>query len=236
MESFQYSTEDELYLHKKKLIENDKLKSQSIYLVASTTVLLICLLVISILTVRDVWTCELDANDPNYSHLCKELRHSVNCKTTVAPPIKAEVLLRINNKVKASAVAFCGWDTAVSEIRICFIILSFLSVYFAWKALMISSKKQAEIFSYSALFFALLLIISAIFDFIQILDSKMNNYNLCNLIDEFKIEKNVDSEMMECSFNSFYWTIVFSMLSSILLLFSSSTVSDWAKTITKDNY
>jgi hypothetical protein len=235
MESFQYSTEDELYLHKKKLIENDKLKSQSTYLVAFSTICLICLLIISLLTVRDVWVCELDQNDPNYSHICKELRRSVNCKTTVAPPIKAEVLLRINNNVRASAEAFCGWDTAVSEIRICFIILSFLSIYFAWKALIKSSKKLAEIFSYSALFFALLLLISSLFDYIQIIDSKMNNYNLCNLVDEFKVEKNVDSEIMECSFTSFYWTIVFSLFSSVFLLLSSSYVYDWAKTISKDD-
>jgi len=34
--------------------------------------------------------------------------------------------------------------------------------------------------------------ISAFFDYLQILDSKVNNYNLCNLIDEFKVEKNID--------------------------------------------
>lgn len=34
--------------------------------------------------------------------------------------------------------------------------------------------------------------ISSLFDYIQILDSKVNNYNLCNLVDEFKVESNVD--------------------------------------------
>ena len=236
MENFQYSTEDELYLHKRKLIENSKLKNQSTYLIVASTVCLLILFFISISTVRDVWICELDQNDSNYSHICKELRRTVNCKTTVAPPIKAEVLLRINNKIRASAVAFCGWDTAVSEIRICFIILSFISIYFAWKALLKSSKKIAEIFSYSSLFFAILLLISSVFDYIQILDSKMNNYNLCNLVDEFKVEKNVDSEIMECSFNMFYYTIIFSLLSAIFLLISSQFISAWSKTISKDNY
>jgi hypothetical protein len=236
MENFQYSTEDEIYLHKKKLIENSKLKNQSTYLIITCTVLLSVLFIISLGTVRDVWQCELDQNDSNYSHICKELRRTVNCKTTIAPPIRAEVLLKINNTVRASAVAFCGWDTAVSEIRICFIILCFLSIYFAWKALLKSSKKIAEIFSYSSLFFSILLLISSIFDYIQILDSKMNNYNLCNLMDEFKVEKNVESEVMECSFTHFYSTIIFSILSSIFLLISSSVVSAWAKTISKDDY
>jgi len=236
MENFQYSTEDELYLHKKQLIENSKLKSQATYLIIASTIFLSILLFISLGTIRDVWQCELDQSDPNYSHICKELRRTVNCKTTVAPPLKAEVLLRINNQIRASAVAFCGWDTAVSEIRICFIILSFIAIYFAWKALVTSSRKVAEIFSYSSLFFAILLLISSVFDYIQIMDSKMNNYNLCNLMDEFKVEKNVDSEVMECSFNHFYFTIILSLLSSIFLLISSQVISAWSKTISKDDF
>jgi len=236
MESFQYSTEDELYIHKKKLVENSKLRSQSVYWIISSFICLFILLCISLSTVRDVWDCELDQENQSQIHICKELRKAVNCKTTVAAPIRAEVMLKINNTIKASAVAFCGWDTAVSEIRVCFIMLSFLSVYYAWTALKISSKKMARIFSYSSLFFAILLVISSIFDYIQILDSKINNYNLCNLIDEFKVESNVDSERMDCSFNLFYYTILFSILSVVSLVISSHTVSAWSKTISKDNY
>jgi hypothetical protein len=33
--------------------------------------------------------------------------------------------------------------------------------------------------------------ITSLFDYIQIADSKVNNYNLCNLVDEFKVESNV---------------------------------------------
>jgi hypothetical protein len=236
MENFQYSTEDELYLHKKKLVENSRLRWQSIYWIIATTVFLFILLSISLFTIRDVWVCELDEENQNQIQICRELRKAVNCKTTVVAPIRAEVLLKINNRIKASAFAFCGWDTAVSEIRICFIMLSFLSVYYAWKALKKSSKKMASLFSYTSVFFAFLLIISSIFDYIQILDSKMNNYNLCNLIDEFKVESNVDSERMDCNFNLFYYTIVFSVFSVISLLFSSQTVSAWSKTISKDDY
>ena len=115
--------------------------------------------------------------------------------------------------------------------------LAFLSIYFAWKALAKSSKKTAEIFSYSSLVFATLLLISAVFDYLQIMDSKNNNYNLCNLIDEFKVEKNVDSEAMDCTYNIlFYSTIVFLYYLLFLLLVSSQIMSNWAKTISKDNY
>jgi hypothetical protein len=236
MENFQYTTEDEIYLHKKNLMENSKLKNQSSTLIVLTFISLSILFIISLVTIRDEWVCELDEDSKNQLHICKELRKAVNCKTTIAPPIKAEVLLRINNTIRASAYAFCGWDTAVSEIRICFIMLSFISIYIAWKALSKSSKKMSEIFSYTAVFFAILLIISSLFDYIQILDSKVNNYNLCNLKDEFKVESYVDSEVMDCTFNLFYSTIVFSLFSSIFLLISSQVMSAWAKTVSKDDY
>ena len=87
----------------------------------------------------------MDEENKNQSHICKELRRAVNCKTTIAPPIRAEVLLNINNTIKASAYAFCGWDTAVSEIRFCFIFLSFISIWYASKAINTSSKKLCEI-------------------------------------------------------------------------------------------
>jgi hypothetical protein len=106
---------------------------------------LVILLIISLFTIRDVWVCELDEENKNQSHICKELRRAVNCKTTIAPPIKAEVLLNINNSIRASAYAFCGWDTAVSEIRLCFIFLSFIALYYAAKALTTQSKKLCEI-------------------------------------------------------------------------------------------
>lgn len=98
----------------------------------------------SIITVRDTWVCELGEDNSEKHQICNTLRNAVNCKTTVAPPIRAEVILRINNKIKASAYAFCGWDTAVSEIRFCFIILSMLALYMANDALNKSSKKEAE--------------------------------------------------------------------------------------------
>jgi len=35
-------------------------------------------------------------------------------------------------------------------------------------------------------------LITSAFDFIQILDSRTNNYNLCNLTNEFKVAANID--------------------------------------------
>lgn len=111
----------------------------------------------SFTTIRDFWQCELDENNKDQNHICTELRRAVNCKTTIAPPIKAEVLLRINNRIKASAYVFCGWDPAVSEIRFCFIILCFISIYYAFKALSTLSKKTSEIVYINIYYLVLLL-------------------------------------------------------------------------------
>jgi hypothetical protein len=118
---------------------------------------LVLLLLISLYTIKDIWQCELDEENKNQSHICKELRRAVNCKTTIAPPIRAEVLLNINNTIKASAYAFCGWDTAVSEIRFCFIFLSFISIWYAWRAMNTSSKKLCEIVNINNISFLILL-------------------------------------------------------------------------------
>jgi len=124
---------------------NDKLRFQAKTFIILTFISLTILLIFSLLTIRDVWECELDENSKTQSNICSELRRSVSCKTTVAPPIRAEVILRINNTIKASAFAFCGWDTAVSEIRLCFIILNFMSIYFGIKAIYSCSKKNSDI-------------------------------------------------------------------------------------------
>lgn len=119
-----------------------------IYLTFSSLMLLT---IFSLITIRDTWVCEIEEENDEKLSICNTLRRAVNCKTTVAPPIKAEVLLRINNKIKASAYAFCGWDTAVSEIRFCFIILSFLSIYIARESINNSSKKEADIVIYNSI-------------------------------------------------------------------------------------
>lgn len=152
MEHFQYTNDEELNLSKKiyfeviwSLHKNEQLRSRVKYLLIASFISMFLVLISTLGTVRDYWICELDEHNRHNSVICKELRRAVNCKTTIAPPIRAEVILRINNTIKASALAFCGWDTAISEIRTCFCILSLIIVYFAWNAISTQSKKLAEI-------------------------------------------------------------------------------------------
>lgn len=236
MEEYQYSTEEEIFLHKKRLLENSTLKKYSKIYVLLSFISLSLLLFSSLFTIRDSWICSLDYFFNQYNSVCQELRKSVNCRTTLASPIKAEVFLRINNSKLISSVAFCGWDTAVSEIRICFLILSFVSIYIAIKAFNISSPQLCNIFSYCSMFFAILLVITSCFDYIQILDSQNDNYNMCNMRDQFKVRDTYTSEQVNCSYGVFYTTILFSLLSAVLLLISSCFIDKWAKSIPQDDY
>ena len=59
--------------------------------------------------------------------------------------IKAEVLLNVNNEVKASALAVCPWEIAISELRVCFILLSIICVFVGLFAIRKESKKTAEL-------------------------------------------------------------------------------------------
>lgn len=115
------------------------------FFLISSFISLILVLISTWGTIRDYWICELDEHNKHNLLICKELRRAVNCKTTIAPPIRAEVILLINNTIKASALAFCGWDTAISEIRTCFSILSLITIYLAWNAIITKSRKLAEI-------------------------------------------------------------------------------------------
>lgn len=49
----------------------------------------------------------------------------MNCRT-VSGPIQAEVMLNVDNEVQASALVQCPWEIAISELRICFALLSLL--------------------------------------------------------------------------------------------------------------
>lgn len=46
--------------------------------------------------------------------------------------------------------------------------------------------------------------ISSYFDYISIVNSKVNNYNLCNLKDEFEIEKDIKVEIFLTMFLFFF--------------------------------
>ena len=58
----------------------------------------------------------------------KNYRKAVNCKTVSGP-----------------ALAVCPWEIAISELRVCFILLSLICVFVGLFAIRKESKKTAEL-------------------------------------------------------------------------------------------
>jgi len=196
-----------------------------------TLIALVVVVCLSIYSMRDEWICELDSDDPKHDVICRELRKAVNCRTTVASPIRAETNLIINNQVKASSLTVCGWDIASSELRVCFVLVSIACVIVGMNAVKNENKKKAELHAQLALFFGILLLIAGFFDWVAISDSQTNNYSLCNLKDEFTVDKNVQSESMICSYGVYYLTSLATVISGGMMIFSSITVNQWKTTI-----
>ena len=164
-------------------------------MVLLVTSFFLCLLFwFSVSNLRDDFRCDLDEENQHMSHICKELRKHFACKRGVASPLKAEIILNINNSVKASASVSCGWEIAVSEIRISLIIVSFLIMFVGLKAIDQLSRKFTENFSFYCNLLSIVFMVTSFFDLIAIYDSVNDNYSLCNLIDDFKIDDGIQVE------------------------------------------
>lgn len=194
---------------------------------------LVVLLGLSYLGTGSSWTCELDSTDPKHNYICSELRVATSCRSLTGP-IKAEILLDINSEVKASALVVCPWENAISELRLCFVLASMFTVLLGMLALSNESRKQAELHSNAAYFFALLLLISSTFDLFAIGDSSTNNYSLCTLTEEFQLEEGITGEQLACSYGLYSLTAYAGYLAAGLLLFAGLQVKEWRSTISLD--
>lgn len=68
-------------------------------------------------------------------------------------------MLNIQNEVKASALAICPWEIAMSELRLCFVLLSILSVMIGLYSIRKDSKAYINIHVQSAIFLGFLLVL-----------------------------------------------------------------------------
>eukprot|EP01016_Furgasonia_blochmanni_P031346 TRINITY_DN32405_c0_g2_i1.p1 TRINITY_DN32405_c0_g2~~TRINITY_DN32405_c0_g2_i1.p1 ORF type:complete len:237 (-),score=34.52 TRINITY_DN32405_c0_g2_i1:140-850(-) len=230
MRAIQYSSQKELHAAKKILYEGDAPTKKMFITVLFTLLSLFVLLILSILGTTDQWTCEVDSRHSKHDYICGELRRAVNCKT-VSGPIRAEVFLQVGSEAKANAVAVCPWEIAISELRFCFVLMSILCSLVGLYAIRKESRKYAEVHFQSAIFFAVVLLIAAFFDYVSISNSRINNFNLCTLSDEFEVDKSIKGESMECTFNYYYATVIAGVISAGSLLYSSHSVNKWRETI-----
>ena len=90
----------------------------------------------------------------------------------------------------------CPWESAISEIRVCFTLLSILAVIIGIMALKSENKKWADLHFQAGIFLSVLLAISAYFDYLAVQNSNTNNYNYCNLKDEFQVDKGITVRLL----------------------------------------
>ena len=69
----------------------------------------------------------------------------------------------------------CGWETAASQIRICIIVSSLYVTKYAWDAIKLENRKLADSYINISPIFVFLLAMTALFDWLAILDSQTDN-------------------------------------------------------------
>ncbi|CAK75990.1 unnamed protein product (macronuclear) [Paramecium tetraurelia] len=225
MLDIQAKTNKEIWQAKKLLYESDGNTKKSLILNLVALGLLLILLFYSIIGSDDKWTCEIESANNRGHYICVEMRRTMNCKT-ISGPIRSEIFLKVKQDLQASAIIECPWEIAVSEVRLCFILLSISSVLIGIYALRKSNKKYGELSFQIGIAFSVLLLISAYFDYISIKASQINNYNLCNLQEEFSIEEKMKGQM-ECSFSFYNFTVFLELACSIALIINSIFINQW---------
>eukprot|EP00331_Platyophrya_macrostoma_P012225 CAMPEP_0176420348 /NCGR_PEP_ID=MMETSP0127-20121128/8558_1 /TAXON_ID=938130 /ORGANISM="Platyophrya macrostoma, Strain WH" /LENGTH=199 /DNA_ID=CAMNT_0017800937 /DNA_START=46 /DNA_END=641 /DNA_ORIENTATION=+ len=198
LDELKSTTRKEILAAKKILYEGDNSSKSTYVTLLFALISLLLLLALCFFGTSDVWDCELDRQDTKYAEICRELRKAVNCRT-ITGPLKAEVLLNVDHRIKASADVVCPWEIAVSELRVCFCLLALLSVGIGMYAVRRESKKYADLYYQAGLFLTVVLAISSLFDWISINDAKINNHNFCTLSDEFQLHNNVIGESLVCT-------------------------------------
>mmetsp|Transcript_27495 Transcript_27495/g.31698 ORF Transcript_27495/g.31698 Transcript_27495/m.31698 type:complete len:237 (+) Transcript_27495:32-742(+) len=236
MKGLQYSTSHEIEEAKRIMFEADDTTRATFFSSIAALLSLVVMLVVSLLGIQESWTCELDSDSAGHAHICPELEKSFSCGRSIAGPIKSEVLLAIGNQVEASAFIVCPWEHAISELRVCFIFVSLMSVLCGLLAIKKENRRYAELHCYSACFFAGLLFIAAFFDYLSVSDSQLDNESYCNNRNEFPVGADVKEGSMVCTFTLYNFTTILGFVSALLMSLSAFMVSSWKSTLTEENF
>ncbi len=141
----------------------------------------------------------------------------MNCRTSAATPVNVELAASRDGQ-EVTYNAQCAWDAALSEVRLAFVLLAAVMVYVGYQSYVREDKRRAEIFVYSAMFLAMLLLIAAFFDIVEILDSKDDNENLCGEKGQVFVHENMVIRQFQCSFQRYYIAVVLTFLSAVSLV------------------
>ncbi|CAG9314986.1 unnamed protein product [Blepharisma stoltei] len=226
--SFQFSTEDA----KRIILEAPDTTRKTAVVLFITLGLLIGALAFSLYGMTDSWNCELDSSNQTYNSLCHELRGYVGCRN-VKGPLSAEIIINYKGEAKASATMVCPWDNAISELRVCFILVSILSILMGIRSLTTESKKQADMVVQVSYIFSFLLLMASTFDLFAVNDSELNNKDVCTLSGTFEF-KNVESERLQCGYTFYSMTGFYGYLCGFGLLISALQLRTWKDNLTLD--
>eukprot|EP00830_Metopus_es_P016657 TRINITY_DN5236_c0_g1_i2.p1 TRINITY_DN5236_c0_g1~~TRINITY_DN5236_c0_g1_i2.p1 ORF type:complete len:274 (-),score=40.31 TRINITY_DN5236_c0_g1_i2:5-736(-) len=185
--------------------------------------ILCCVVLVTYFSMSDSYEC--GASNQTESS-CEEFRHLINCRTTVATPLNVEIN-SIMGGTETNYRAQCAWDAALSEVRLAFIFASIVVVYIGYSAYKEENKKKAEIFMYSAMFLAMMLLVAAFFDSVEIMDSKDDNENLCNLRGKYASPPEMKLKSYGCYYTKYYLTVILTVSSAISLIVSAYHINQW---------
>ena len=190
-------------------------------------------LILSLIGTETDWSCELDQLDSKHEIICTKLLKSASCRN-LKGPLRAEIILDIQTEAKASAQITCAWENAMSELRICFIIGCFLTNALGIAGLIKESRSLAELAISASYFFGLLLIISSLFDYLDIEDSKVDNFFLCSWNEDIDLGIGVTREHLNCSYSLYSFTAFWGVLNSLCLFIASYTTGVWKQHLVLD--
>ena len=146
---------------------------------------------------------------------------------SLAGSLHAEIMLKINDEIRTSALIVCTFENAVSKIRVCFVLAGLLLVVLSVTAISKEDRKLADLSIHSSYFFSLLLAIAGSFDLYAVQDLRAHNFSLCNLTDHFALEPGVKGERMECLDELYTLTGYIGFVCNFFVLNSALQLRSW---------
>ena len=133
------------------------------------------LLILSFATLRDSVKCSGSFAE------CDKIRSSVSCKAQLVPPIYVSFPIKNSQTANASVSLQCGWEMATSQIRICIVLCAIYATYLAYQAANLENRKNTDTYLQTSGFLSFLLVATAFFDLLSVIDSIDDNFTTCSL-------------------------------------------------------
>ena len=185
------------------------------------------LLLLSLSTLRDSNKCDGTQSE------CDKIRSSVSCKAQLVSPIALSFPIKNSSVTGASVALQCGWETATSQIRICIVLCAIYATWLAYQAASTENRKNTDTYLSSTGFLSFLLITTAFFDAITVIDSIDDNFTTCSLQHKSRLT-DFTSEGKPCSFMVFWLIAGMCFICSLIVYNSHASMQRFRKVIAID--